>query len=96
MLMSDRRARRDLVHRVVQAWRRLMGRLGGPRRLTTAPKVGLVWWGDLCDDMLTPLGVSLEAFQNEFRGSWVFSYIDALRSVGVLPFLDEQRKACDG
>ena len=46
-------------------------------------KVALVNWSHLIEDFLDPLGVSLETFQDSFRGSWIFGYIDALRLVGV-------------
>jgi len=47
------------------------------------PRVAIVAWGDLVADWLGPLGVSLEEFRDEFTGSWMFGYVDALRSAGV-------------
>jgi glycosyltransferase involved in cell wall biosynthesis len=47
------------------------------------PTIALLSWGNVIEDFLDPLGVTLEDFCNEFRGSWMFGYIDALRSVGV-------------
>src|SRR3989304_2707617 len=45
--------------------------------------VALLPWGDLIEDFLDGSGVSLESFCKEMTGSWLFSYIDALRLVGV-------------
>lgn len=39
------------------------------------------------DDWLSALNVSLDAFVNHMRGSWVFNYVDALQRVGVKPVL---------
>lgn len=47
------------------------------------PTVALLPFGDLLEDFLDSIGVSFEAFCNEFMGSWMFGYIDALRLVGV-------------
>ena len=48
--------------------------------------IALLPWGDLFDeDFLDTLGVSFEAFRDEFRGSWMFGWIDALRRAGVEP-----------
>src|SRR3989304_10002765 len=44
--------------------------------------VALLPWGDLIEDFLDGIGVSLEAFCKEMTGGWLFSYIDALRLVG--------------
>ena len=49
-------------------------------------KIALLPWGDIFDeDFLDRLGVSFETFQDEFRGSWMFGWIDALRRAGVEP-----------
>ncbi len=47
------------------------------------PTVALLPYGDLIEDFLDTIGVSFEAFCNEFMGSWMFGYIDALQLVGV-------------
>lgn len=51
------------------------------------PTVALIPWGVALEDFLDPLGISLEDFCNEFRGSWVFGYIDALNVAGVRTIL---------
>jgi len=35
------------------------------------------------EDFLEPHGLTLETFLTEFRGSWMFGYVEALRSAGV-------------
>lgn len=47
------------------------------------PTIALLPVGDLIEDFLDSIGVSFEAFCNEFMGSWMFGYIDALQLVGV-------------
>jgi glycosyltransferase involved in cell wall biosynthesis len=40
-------------------------------------------WGDVIEDFLEPIGVSLETFRNEMTGGWAFGYIESLNQVGV-------------
>ena len=40
-------------------------------------------WGDLIEDFLEPIGVSLEGFRDHMTGGWAFGYVDALARVGV-------------
>jgi starch synthase len=35
------------------------------------------------EDFLEPQGLTLDGFCSEFRGSWMFGYVDALRTAGV-------------
>jgi starch synthase len=56
----------------------------GPRpRSTGAPAIALLPWGDAFLDFLDRLGISFEAFRDEFTGSWMFGYAAALRTAGV-------------
>jgi len=50
---------------------------------TQQPTIALLPWGNVLEDFLDTVGVSLEVFCNEFRGSWMFGYVEALRQVGV-------------
>jgi glycosyltransferase involved in cell wall biosynthesis len=50
---------------------------------TNPQTVALVNWSHLVEDFLDHVGVSFETFKNEFRGSWVFSYVEALKTSGV-------------
>jgi starch synthase len=47
------------------------------------PAIALLHWGDLWEDFLDPIGVSLKAFCNEGPSGWMLGYMDALRLVGV-------------
>jgi glycosyltransferase involved in cell wall biosynthesis len=47
------------------------------------PTVALLPWGNVLEDFLDTLGISLEVFCNEFKGSWIFGYVEALSRVGV-------------
>src|SRR4029434_7557228 len=47
------------------------------------PTVALLPWGNVLEDFLDMIGISLEDFCNEFRGSWMFGYIDALQRAGT-------------
>lgn len=40
-------------------------------------------WGDLIEDFLDTIGVSLEGMRDELSGGWMFGYIEALRRAGV-------------
>jgi len=51
--------------------------------LQPEPTIALLHCYDLIEDFLDTIGVSLETFCNEFTGSWMFGYINALQSVGV-------------
>src|SRR5207244_1985743 len=50
---------------------------------TTQPVIALLPWGLALEDFLEPHGLTLETFCREFRGSWMFGYVEALRTVGV-------------
>jgi glycosyltransferase involved in cell wall biosynthesis len=47
------------------------------------PRVALLPWGDLIEDFLDPLGLSLAEFRDEMTGGWLFGYVEALESAGV-------------
>jgi len=47
------------------------------------PTVALLPWGNVLEDFIDKIGVSLETFCREFTGSYIFGYIDALRRAGV-------------
>ena len=48
-----------------------------------SPTVALIAWGNVIEDYLDPLGVSLDAFLTEMTGGWMFGYLTALRQAGV-------------
>jgi len=43
----------------------------------------LLPFGNVIEDFLDTLGLSLESFAQEFTGSWMFGYVDAFRRAGV-------------
>ena len=47
------------------------------------PTVALLPWGDVFEDFLDRLGVTLEQLRDEFVGSWMFGYAAALATAGV-------------
>jgi starch synthase len=51
--------------------------------ITPEPAVALLPWGNVLEDFIDKIGVSLESFCSEFTGSWMFGYAEALRRVGV-------------
>jgi len=58
---------------------------GEVRSTTTQPKrtIALIAWGDVWDDFLDSIGVSLETFCKDGPGGWMLGYMDALRLAGV-------------
>jgi len=54
------------------------------RREQTAPKrLAILPWGDLIEDYLDPVGLSLDEMCREMTGGWLFGYVEALQRVGV-------------
>jgi starch synthase len=47
------------------------------------PTVALLPWGDVVEDFLDPLGVSLEGLRDEMDGGWLFGFVEALRRADV-------------
>ena len=45
--------------------------------------IALLPWGDVWDDFLDSIGVSLETFCTDGLGGWLLGYIDSLRLAGV-------------
>ncbi len=45
--------------------------------------IALVPWGDLIEDFLDGIGVSLDEFSSKMTGGWLFGYIEALRLQGI-------------
>lgn len=46
-------------------------------------RLALLHWGDVLEDFLDPLGLSLEGFRDEMSGGWMFGYVEALRAAGI-------------
>ncbi|MFB2983767.1 glycosyltransferase family 4 protein [Microseira sp. BLCC-F43] len=47
------------------------------------PAIALLPWGDVWEDFLDSIGVSLETFCTDGPGGWMLGYMDGLRRVGV-------------
>jgi starch synthase len=47
------------------------------------PRIALLHWGDLIEDYLDLVGLSLDVFRKEMTGGWMFGYVEALRRAGV-------------
>jgi glycosyltransferase involved in cell wall biosynthesis len=47
------------------------------------PTVTLLPWGDLLEDFLDGIGLSLEEFRDEMSGGWLFGYVEALERAGI-------------
>ena len=47
------------------------------------PTIALLPWGDVIEDFLDTIGISLERLRDEYTGGWLFGYVDALASAGV-------------
>jgi glycosyltransferase involved in cell wall biosynthesis len=47
------------------------------------PRLALLPWGDLIEDFLDGIGVSIEDFSSSMTGGWLFGYVDALRLEGI-------------
>jgi glycosyltransferase involved in cell wall biosynthesis len=50
---------------------------------TSPPTVALLPWGNVFEDFLDTIGVSLETFCQEMTGGWLFGYVEALQMAGV-------------
>ena len=53
-----------------------------PLQLCCLP-VALLPWGDVVEDFLDGIGVSLGEFSSRMTGGWLFGYIDALKLQGI-------------
>lgn len=47
------------------------------------PHVAIIPWGDVIEDFLDGIGVTLHQFAKEMTGGWLFGYVDALKRAGV-------------
>ena len=51
----------------------------------TDPAIALLLWGDVFEDYLDTIGVSLNEYEfwSEGRGGWLFGYIEGLDQVSI-------------
>lgn len=53
-------------------------------RSETAPKrLAILPWGDLIEDYLDPVGLTLDEMCRDMIGGWLFGTVEALQRVGV-------------
>jgi glycosyltransferase involved in cell wall biosynthesis len=54
-----------------------------PERSPVVPTIALLPLGDVFEDFLDTIGVSLDEFFTEMTGTWIFGYVEALDHFGV-------------
>ena len=47
------------------------------------PKIAFLPWGDVIEDFLGGIGISIDDFVSKMSGGWLFGYIEALRLRGI-------------
>ena len=47
------------------------------------PRIALLPWGDVIEDFLDGIGISLEDFCSKMTGGWLFGYVEALQLHGI-------------
>jgi starch synthase len=72
---------RVLARKVEQLRSRIAGRLRTRRNMD--PTVALLPWGDVYEDYLDGIGISLDEFCTKMSGGYLFGYVEALQRVGV-------------
>jgi glycosyltransferase involved in cell wall biosynthesis len=55
----------------------------GPPDDAPSPVLAIVPWGLILEDFLAPNELTLDDFCDEFTGSWMFGYVDALHAMGI-------------
>ncbi|MGB3759084.1 MAG: glycosyltransferase family 4 protein [Rivularia sp. (in: cyanobacteria)] len=48
-----------------------------------SPSVALLPWGNVIEDYLDSINISIESFCTEMTGGWLFGYVEALKLVGI-------------
>ncbi|QEC48497.1 glycosyltransferase [Baekduia soli] len=68
----------------------LLGTYGRSRRRSAAlratrgaPTVAILPWGDVVEDYLEPIGLTLDDYAERLSGGWLFGYAEALSGAGV-------------
>ena len=51
------------------------------------PVIGMLPWPDRFEDFHDKVGISLEDFRDRLSGTWLFNFVEALRSAGTRPVL---------
>ena len=68
----------------------LLGTYGRSRRRSRRrklaagnPTVAILPWGDVVEDYIEPIGLSLEDYAERLSGGWLFGFVEAFRRAGV-------------
>lgn len=56
---------------------------GPADRSPASGPVAVLPWGELIEDFLEPIGLSVNDFVEEMTGGWLFGYLDALATAGI-------------
>jgi glycosyltransferase involved in cell wall biosynthesis len=51
------------------------------------PTIAIFPWGDVIEEFLDPIGLTVEDFVNRMSGGWLFGYVTALQYVGWRPII---------
>ena len=51
------------------------------------PTIAIFPWGDVIEEFLDPIGLTLEDFVKRMTGGWLFGYVTALQHVGWRPII---------
>ena len=51
------------------------------------PTIAIVPWGDVIEDYLEPIGLTVFDFARQVTGGWLFGYVAALRYAGWSPII---------
>ena len=54
---------------------------------TDRKTIALLPWGNVIEDFLDDIGLTLDQFCGEMTGGWLFGYVEALRLAGWEPVL---------
>ena len=54
---------------------------------TSRRGVALLPWGNIIEDFLDRIGISLEDYCERMTGGWCFGYVEALHSAGWRPVI---------
>ena len=49
--------------------------------------VAIVPWGDVIEDYLAPIGLTVHQFAREMSGGWLFGYVEGLKQAGWTPLV---------
>lgn len=61
--------------------------MNSPSPLTSTSTIAILPWGNVIEDFLDNLNLSLDDFCNTMTGGWLFGYIEALKLVNVVTVL---------